>query len=199
MLKLNIQELMICIPPYELAAGVYGAFEVHSGIYYNLLTDQISTSGMDGKTIFPVEFLGKKLKEAKDYYGKRYYVDGFEGSSYVEFASSPCFFAQTSESQIGYDQYERGMNEDVNWNSVIKAILVYEDDIVLDRLTGSMTYPEIVKAVGKEVVLEEPHYWYSELDSEWKYTLDFDYKGYYFYYEWGEDPDTTKSVSVWIS
>lgn len=196
-------ELVICIPTYELGSGAEGAFKIHCGIYYNPPRDALSTSETDDETIFAAEFLGKSLKEARDYYGGCYYIDYYEGGRFLEFiADSPAFFIEVDDVKSYYDPaVEWYVNKWYvnNWEQIIESMMAVDDMPLLPGLTASMTYPEIVKAVGKEVALEEPDYWYNEIESEWVYTLGFEYKGYGFCYEWNKDPDTTKSVSVGVS
>ena len=66
-------------------------------------------------------------------------------------------------------------------------------------LAGSMTYLEIVAAVGEEAEVPMPDYYYSQIDDEWEYMIGFIYRGYDLLYTWLEDPENALSASVWVT
>ncbi|WP_418708568.1 tetratricopeptide repeat protein [Anaerotignum faecicola] len=179
-------ELVICIPVYELGIGAEGSFEIPCDIYLNSSQENKANHRMDGKTVFSAEFIGKTVNELSKYYGGSYYIGAYEGASYVEYADSPCFFVGEVVDTLRGDENVTMLFTDGN-------------SALLDGLTGNMTYPEIVKAVGNEVVLEQPVYYQNLMDDVWMYTLSFDYKGYRFGYDWHNDPNTSKSDSASVS
>lgn len=179
-------ELIICIPVYELGNGSEGSFEIPCGIYVNPLQSEQANVITDDGAVFAADFIGETVDKLSQYYGKSYFLDIYEGSSYVEYSNSPCFFLGIIAEAISGDE-------------TVTMVYTAKDDVLLDKLTGNMTYPEIIEALGNSVELEQPTYYENLMEDTWMYSLSFNYKGYRFSYSWYGDPQTTKSNSASVS
>lgn len=179
-------ELIICIPVYELGIGAEGSLEIPCGIYFSSLYSKQENMNKNESRVSSVEFIGKTVNELNQYYRGGYFLDAYEGASYVEYSDSPCFF-------LGR------VVETIKGNESVTMIYTSQNNILLDKLSGNMTYPEIIRAVGNYVVLEQPEYWEDLMNDTWVYSLSFDYEGYRFSYDWHRDPNTSKSDSVFVS
>lgn len=146
-------------------------------------TQDEESSGFSDKGI--VSFLGKTMGDVIEQYGNDYYASNFEGSTYLVYKDFAGFSFGTF---IEYPDI----------NAVIKVISLYSSDSLIGNLTGAMTFPEIVDAVGEEVKLERPDYYFDEIDNEYNYLIGFTYQGYSFNYLWLEDPEVNASTSVTV-
>ncbi len=129
------------------------------------------------------DLLGKTMGDVVERYGEGYSADNYEGSTFIMYQDIGAFYFGTI---VEYPDYD----------AIITMISWYSDEPLVGVLTGMMTYPELVAAVGE--VAKEPEYSFNEFDNKVIYSSDFVYQGYRVSYIWLEDPTTTASVSVTI-
>lgn len=129
------------------------------------------------------DLLGKTMGDVVDRYGEDYSADNYEGSTFIMYQNIGSFYFGTI---VEYPDYD----------AIITMISWYSDEPLVGVLTGTMTYPELVAAVGE--IAEKPEYSFNELDNEAFYSSGFIYQGYCVIYTWLEDPNTTASVSATI-
>ncbi len=133
-----------------------------------------------------VSLLGKTMGDMVERYGSDYVAGSYAGST--------CLFY---EDIAGFD-FCASIEYPDN-NAVIHIIWANSSKPLIGNLTGNMTYPEILDAVGEEVSLEPPEYYYNlEVDDD-AYSIGFEYQGYYIIYEWFEDPETHASAYARIT
>lgn len=136
---------------------------------------------------YVADFVGKTVGDVYNAYGYNFENGSWGGSINIYSTSlGLCFFL---------DSYEGSPTR----SNKITSVLASGNNCLFENLYASMTYKEVVKAVGKYVQLEEPEYYYDEHDDVWTYTLDFNYRNYHFNYIWYKNPNTNKSDEVYVS
>lgn len=142
------------------------------------------SNGYDNNGI--VNFLGKTMEDVVERYGNEYSAGNYEGSTYIAYEDIATFFFGA-------------IVEYPDNNAVINIISLSSSESLTGNLTGAMTYPELVDAVGEETKLEQPDYSYNEMEDYGYYSTEFVYQGYNVSYEWFEDPETNISTDVIVS
>lgn len=133
----------------------------------------------------PLEFIGLNVADLLAFYGEEYTLDYLAGSTYILFPGSPLFL---------FGAYVENVTNDL----VVRQVVSFDDLPLLDGLSGTMTYPELSSALGDAASLEEPAYYYNEMDEYYAYQLRFEYQDYSFVYTWLDDPMTADSYTVWV-
>ncbi len=82
--------------------------------------------------------------------------------------------------------------EDLSGKETMKAFLSMCDYPLVDNLTGAMTYPELVDAVGDKAQVAPP----VVNEAEGGYFTGFMYGEYELLYFWDENPDTEVSIGA---
>lgn len=150
------------------------------------ILSKMSEEGSNGNNNGIVDFIGETMGNVIERYGDDYFAGNYEGSTYIAYWDIATFYFGTS---VDYPDN----------NAVINTISLYSNASLVGNLTGSMTYPELVDAVGREVKLEQPDYYFSEIDNNYSYSTEFTYRGYNVFYVWLEDPETNASTSATVT
>ena len=151
-------------------------------------TTQKTTTTTKAKSVL-IDFVGKTVGDVQKVYGKNYSLHGYNGGIMLNYGDFAFVIADYYEEPKDYREEDR---------EILYAISYSNKGLVGD-LKGTMTYPEIVAAVGKNVKLDKPKYWGNEeFESMWEYTLEFEYQGYTVMYEWGKDPNKYASAQATI-
>ena len=132
------------------------------------------------------DFLGKTMGDVIERYGNNFFAGYYEGSTYISYRDIATFYFGTS---VDYPDNK----------AVIDTILLYNSASLVGNLTGAMTYSDLANAIGDEVKLEQPIYYFNEMDDYYSYSTGFTYQGYYISYLWLEDPETNVSTSVTVT
>ena len=119
-------------------------------------------------------------------FGKNYNVSAPHGSYALTYRSARVVF------------YSPTVDPDTIASEPITYVTSYGSRKIIDSLSGRMTYPELKKAVGSAVTLEQPTYYENLLEDQWEYVLTFRYKGYRISYTWLENPQSKTSISATI-
>ncbi|MBO5869277.1 MAG: hypothetical protein J6Q89_00855 [Clostridia bacterium] len=127
------------------------------------------------------DFLLKDVRYVKNALGNGYQLDYFTGSDMLNYKKEKVAFLFEGISASSMD------------DCTINYIFSYGDARLIDNLDGTMTYPEILSAVGKEFAPNEPKYFYNQMDDVWQYSLVLYYKGLVITYSWENDPNTNPS------
>lgn len=143
-------------------------------------------------------FLDGYAGELIQLYGKNYTLGTYQGGTFIQFAGTPWYFLKGPDipEDVSYGGYYTP--ELINNYMTIHEISAGGEAPLLDGLTSSMTYPELVQTVGNDTTLNEPEYFESVDSGACFYLVSFTYKGYSFGYRWTQDPNTTKSFEATV-
>lgn len=144
-------------------------------------------------------FLGGYVGELIELYGEDYTLSSYQGGTFIQFAGTPWYFLKGPDipEDVNYGGYYT--SELINNYMTIYTISAGEETPLLDGLTSSMTYLELVQIVGNDTILNKPEYFESVDSGACFYSISFIYKGYLFGYQWAQDPNTTKSLMATVS
>lgn len=143
-------------------------------------------------------FLGGYAGELIQLYGEDYTLGAYQGGTFIQFAGTPWYFLKGPDipEDVSYGGYYTP--ELINNYMRIHQISAAGEAQLLDGLNSSMTYPELVQAVGGDTTLDEPEYIENIESGACFYLVTFTYKGYSFGYRWTQDPNTTKSFEATV-
>ena len=148
---------------------------------------------LSGDPIQPADFIGLPPSALFDYYGTDYIMENYAGSTFLIFDGSPEYYF--GEMVVDYSgEPVKEISDDL----LIRQVIAYDRHILVDNIPSAATYPELVAAVGEEVTLEEPTYYFNEMDDTYAYSLSFYYQEYHLSYTWYEDPMTNPSAFTWL-
>lgn len=123
---------------------------------------------------FPASYIGKTVSDVVRDFGDEYVVDYFEGSTMIGYPDVLWFLFGTAVDTITDDL-------------VIRQIMAAGRYPVVYDLTGSMSYSEIVEAVGEEAEVPPPERYFDEVYQAWETFTEFSYREYHLYYSWEGD------------
>lgn len=129
------------------------------------------------------DYIGKTAGTIKATYGSNFEFGSYEGSSVMDYSNKKVAFI--------LDKYY----DDFTSSAVANVVISLGTEKVIGPLYGSMTYSQIVSAVGSEVNVGTPEHWFNEMEGEWTYSLDFKYRGYLVMFTWYDDPNTTPAFN----
>lgn len=141
-------------------------------------------------------FLNGYAGELMQLYGKDYTLGAYQGGTFIQFAGTPAYFLKGTDLPEDVSYGGHYPPELINNYMTVHQVWAMGDAPLLDGLTSSMTYPELVQAVGDNTTLDEPEYFESIESGAQLYSASFTYKGYSFVYQWTQDPNTTKSFEA---
>ena len=147
-------------------------------------------------------FLGGTVGELKLYYGSVYEIGYWKGGTHIQLSGSPLFYLRGPDIPEDVTYGGHYPSEFINNYLIVYNIEAFDDTVLLEQLTSSMTYPELIQAVGDEVSLSQPDYYENVENGDMDgplYTLSFTYKGYSFGYQWKKDPNTTRSHLAYVA
>lgn len=124
--------------------------------------------------------IGKTVNEITAEYGNDYVLSFDGGSSCLVFSGIP-------ELYLG-DFYDK--KEDISGDIQVSSIRVPTNDRywLIDNLYSDMTFSEISSALEGTIELNFPEY--TDGVDGTMYSIAFEYKGYYFFLQWYDDPNT---------
>ena len=187
-------QVYLLFDTYKVGPGAAGAMKValcQVGGIPALITQRGEVRGA-------ASFLGHTVGEMKDYYGSKYEIGNWAGGTHIGFTDSPLFYLRGPEIQ-GRESYGRTYSADeINNYLTAHSIEAVGSVVLLDQLTGSMTYPELVQALGDNTELQEPEFFENMMTGEFMYSVSFAYEGYLFTYNWIEDPMTARSEGAYV-
>lgn len=141
-------------------------------------------------------FLDGYAGELMQLYGKDYTLGAYQGGTFIQFAGTPAYFLKGPDLPEDVSYGGHYPPELINNYMTVDQVWAMGGAPLLDGLTSSMTYPELVQAVGDDTTLDEPEYFESIESGAQLYLVSFTYKGYSFVYQWTQDPNTTKSFEA---
>lgn len=152
------------------------------------LNQEETTSTSLYPSIPAANMIGKTVNEITAEYGTNYTLGSDGGSSCLVFSGVP-------ELYLG-DIYDK--KEDIAGDVQVSSIRIPTNDRywLIDNLYSDMTFSEISSALEDIIELNFPEYT-DGIDGT-MYSSVFEYKGYYFFLSWYDDPNTHAPSKILI-
>lgn len=132
---------------------------------------------------FLASYIGKTVSDVVEDFGDEYTVDYYEGSTIITYPDGFGFLFGITVDKITDDL-------------VIRQVIAAGQRPVVYDLTGSMTYSEIVEAVGGEANVPPQDRFFSEIYQEWEIVIEFVYREYCLVYFWEDGSEESQSSFV---
>lgn len=132
-------------------------------------------------------YIGKTVSDVINSFGNGFSFEGYQGTSIMSYYDKGITFF-----------LEKFSNNPSDSDKII-AVTSNNETKVFEKLSGKMSYSEIVNAIGSEITLSQPKKYFSQIDNREEYILQFDYKGYAVDFTWLHEPNTNKSTYVYVS
>ena len=132
-------------------------------------------------------YIGKTVSDVRNSFGNGFSFEGYQGTSIMPYYDKGITFF-----------LEKYSSNPSNSDKII-AVTSNNETKVFEKLSGKMSYSEIVNVIGAEITLSQPKKYFSQIDNREEYILQFDYKGYAVDFTWLHDPNTNKSTYVYVS
>lgn len=134
---------------------------------------------------FPASYIGKTVGDVVRDFGDEYIVEYLEGSTMIGYPDDLWFLFGTTVDTITDDL-------------VIRQIMAAGRYPVVYDLTGSLTYSEIVEAVGGEADVPPSERYFDEIYQAWETFTEFSYREYHLSYSWENDTEEVPASFVHV-
>ena len=131
------------------------------------------------------DYIGRTVNDVKRSFGDNFSFQGYSGTTVMFYDKGIAFCLEQFVSTP-------------SGNERIIAVTSNDESKVFEKISGNMTYDDIVKSIGSEVALERPTHYFNQLDNRQEYVLEFNYKEYEVDYIWLDNPDNGEDAYIYV-